>query len=233
MHTAHKIAFTWILYVLHYMYFNQFHHSSLLLLTNSFFPPSSWPILYTCTSNQANLCTCDSLRKDSQFYWEAIGMFHIICSWAWTYMHIYSPKKPLMMKHTYILVVLIDSAFIFVIFNSQIVLLFVRNSFTKSSLHFSSYFLITNPTKCHTVIYAQAHLQDARTTYTHIYIIHSNWQTSNKSKNICNEMSPVPFVNIHIIYIYFISIIKMNWEKNAFTVFRLLLFCHSHSFTFI
>lgn len=79
-------------------------------------------------------------------------MFDIICNireyrtpnatrikYAFTQEHYVSPKKPLMMKHTYVEYMLIDLNFAFisvVIFNSRIVMIrtFIRG-FIESSLH--------------------------------------------------------------------------------------------------
>lgn len=220
-HTAHKIAFTWILYVLHYMYFNQFHFlcSSLLfssslpkfLFLEFIFPSFMWPISYTCTSNQPNLCTCDSLQKEKQIR-NLIGkpLACLILYQQRTYMHKY------IYIHMYIhqrnhwwwnqmYISCVDRfRFHFRHFqfsNCYYSYIHLLNLHYITLHYISLYFSIENPTKCHTAIYA--HFQDARTHITHI--THSNWQTSNKSKNICIEMSPVLFV----IYICFILIIKM------------------------
>lgn len=133
---AHKMAFTWILYVLHYMYFNQFHFP----FSNLFSRPSC-----------GQYCT-HMFIESTKFWKEAIGMFNIIYVREHLCMNIimcynvctFPPKKPLMMKH--ILVVLIDFASISVILNSRIC---YYSYIHLLNLHYISlYFSMENPTKC-------------------------------------------------------------------------------------
>lgn len=165
MHTAHKIAFTWILYVLHYMYFNQFHFSISAslhkFLALAFILPSfMWPILYTCTANQANF---HSKKKKNRFAILLGSHWHV-----WYYnidSHVHSHRRNHWWWNTHISCV---DRFRFHFRHFQFSNCYYLCIHLLNLHQISLYFSIGNPTKCHhSAIYA--YLQDARRTYSYLH----------------------------------------------------------------